>query len=198
MKRYLRLAPSMLVPVAIIGSLLFASGRTTVNAAPTPPVTPVLVTNTTSQPVPTAAQGTTAVSDVDGPGRQPFTYYATLTFSPGFAAAGALDPQPFTVPAGKRLVIEFASAYAQIPGGQNVIFARIDTSQATAEKIYLTMEHSATFLQAGNPVEGFVSTHPVFTVLEPNTFVSPLAARDSGTGTGFLQIHIAGHYVDIP
>jgi hypothetical protein len=229
MKRYLRLVPSLLVPIAII-ALLLASGRSTVTAAPTPPTTPVLVTNTTSQPVPTAAQGTTSVSgtvgisgtptvglaagsqvaitnaltspvptrDVDGPAMQPFNYYATLDFSPGFAAAGALDPQPFTVPPGKRLIIEFVSAFAQVPGGQHVIFGRIDTSQATANLIYLTMEHSATFFQAGNPVEGFVSTHPIFTVLEPNTQVSPTAARDSGTGAGFLQVHIAGHYVDIP
>lgn len=60
------------------------------------------------------------------------------------------------------------------------------------------MEHSGTFVQAGNPVEGSVSTHPIFTVLEPNTQVGATAARDSGTGDGFLQVHIAGHYVNIP
>lgn len=79
-----------------------------------------------------------------------------------------------------------------------MLFGRIDTSQATANLIYLTMEHSGTFVQAGNPVEGSVSTHPIFTVLEPNTQVGATAARDSGTGDGFLQVHIAGHYVNIP
>jgi hypothetical protein len=223
MTRYLRLVPSILVPVAVV-AMLIPSSRTTVSAAPTPPVTPVLVTNSTAQPVPTVVQGTTAVSitgtptvslangsqvaitntvtspvlirDVDGPAAQPFNYWDNDgQFTAGFLAANAGAPAAFTVPSGKRLVIEFVSAFAQIPGGQNIVFGRIDT---TGQSIYLTMTHTGTFFQAGEQVEGFVTTQRTFTVLEPGTQVFPTAARDSGTGNGLFQVQIAGYYVDVP
>ena len=227
MKRYLRLVPSVVLPAAAVAMLL-PSSRTAVSAAPTPPVTPVLVTNTTGQPVPTVAQGTTEVSgsvgisgtptvnlasgsqvaitntltspvltrDVDGPATEPFNYFGNMgQFSSGYAFANAGAPAAFTVPSGKRLVIEFVSAFAQIPGGQKIVFGRIDT---TGQSIYLTMTHTGSYLQAGQTVEGFVSTQRIFAVLEPGTQVFPTAFRDSGTGDGIFQIQIAGHYVNVP
>ncbi len=227
MKRYLRFVPSILVPVAA-AAMLLPSSHTTVSASPTPPVTPVLVTNTTDQPVPTVAQGTTQVSgsvgitgtptvnlasgaqvalantltnpvltrDVDGPAAQPFSYFdLSGQFTSGYAFANAGAGAAFTVPAGKRLVIEFVSAFAQIPGGQNIVFGRIDTTGG--QWVFVPMTHTGSYFQAGDPVEGFVASQRMFTVLEPGTQVSPTAFRDSGTGSGIFQIQIAGHYVNV-
>ncbi|HTI41629.1 MAG TPA: hypothetical protein VL693_07365 [Vicinamibacterales bacterium] len=223
MKRSLRLSLSILVPAAVL-AILLPSSRTTVSAAPTPPVTPVLVTNTTDQPVPTVAQGTTAVSgnvgitgtptvglaggsqvtiantspllirDFDRPAAQPFNYFdGDGAFVPGFTAANP-GGIAFTVPSGKRLVIEFVSMFAQIPQGQNIVFGRVDT---TGQFIYLPMTHTGTFTQAGEQVEGFVGSQRMFVVLEPGTQVDPTAARDSGSGSGLFQVQIAGYYVNV-
>ena len=90
--------------------------------APPPTVPPpqnVKVINTPEQPVPVT--GTVSVSnlggsplpvqDVDSPGRQPVTAEGSCSDS------GCTDTV-YTVPAGKRLVVEYASITATIPPGK--------------------------------------------------------------------------------
>src|SRR5437899_6396572 len=78
-------------------------------AAPSP--TNVNVVNTTASPVP--------VRDVDNPARQPFQAEAVGGFADGASTTG--DITIGAVPAGKRLVIEYVSAFGRMLPTQKVI-----------------------------------------------------------------------------
>lgn len=203
--------------VILIGAVVFSSSITARSQAK---ASNVNVVNTASNPVPTVAQGTTSIAgnvsvtntptvnlasgatvginndasrpvpiqDVDRPTAQPFKQTSQLTFDPGFALA--MGGQ-FSVPAGKRLVIECVTVIAEVPLGQNVLYARIVNA---GNALILTLTHPGNYA-AG---EVFVGTHRVFAVLEPGTQVQPSAFRDSGTAGGTMSMLISGYLVDVP
>lgn len=143
------IATSCLVAMYILGSI-------PVDGAPAP--NQVTVANTSANPVPTVAQGTTTVGgtvnignsptvgispsantvqignttntpvlvrDVDSnAARQPFQATTNLVFTSGFNNQGAFIA---SVPAGKRLVIEYVSMVLLLPTGQKPSQAEIVT-----------------------------------------------------------------------
>jgi hypothetical protein len=124
----------------LIGSLVLG-GAFAGHAAPDLPPQNVNVINTTSNPVPTQAVGTTtvagnvnianqptvkvgntaaapvAVRDVDNPGRHPFQFFATFSKSGG----NFISDNQIAVPSGKRLVIETITLQAWVPAGQKLL-----------------------------------------------------------------------------
>jgi hypothetical protein len=94
--------------VLIMMQVLVTGRYTTSRGATDPPVT---VINTPAQPVP--------VRDVDNPARQPFQT-STSSLTNAFNAQG-FGLTLTTVPAGKRLVIEFVSAACSPTGGGGVV-----------------------------------------------------------------------------
>lgn len=152
----------------------------------------VLVVNSSSQAVP--------LRDVDRPTAQPFNHKAPLKWHPGFAFANADSSgilETFTVPDGKRLVIEFVSLQIVMPPGDNVLFARLGT-RSTVPTVTLTVTHAGTDFQNN---EAFTATHRVFTILEPGTVVEPTAfckgtcTTSTASQGGF--IFISGYLVDV-
>jgi hypothetical protein len=83
------------------------------------PTKPVLVVNSPSEPVPVTGAVSVSnlgdsplpVRDVDSPGRQPVTAEGSCS---GSGCTGTV----YTVPAGKRLIVEYASITANIPAGK--------------------------------------------------------------------------------
>ena len=63
------------------------------------------------------AQFSTPIHDVDNAARQPVQFVVDLGFSDG--SSNSFSFFPFTVPAGKRLVIETISAEILVPVGQH-------------------------------------------------------------------------------
>jgi hypothetical protein len=124
----------------LIGSLVLG-GALAGHAAPDLPPQNVNVVNTTSNPVPTQAVGTTSVAgnvsvvnqptvkignnaatpvlvrDLDNPARHPFQFYATFSKTGG----NFLTDNQIAVPAGKRLVIETVTVQAYVPAGQKLL-----------------------------------------------------------------------------
>lgn len=92
--------------------------------------TPVTVTNPTAQPIPVKDQFNGAL--------QPVTFYADLTLY-----TQNMSPKPvYTVPDGKRLVIESCSAFAMSNShGSFPVYFRIRTSAAN--------QYGSTYLPAG-------------------------------------------------
>jgi hypothetical protein len=202
----------LLLTLCVIGLVMLQYGRNTVKAAPAPQLTPVIVTNggaDQSSPVPVSGSvsitGTPTVSlandatspwlvrDVDRPAAQPFNYYATLTWAPSFLFANADKSQTFTVPAGKRLVIEFVSLQSAVPSTDKVIFARLDT---TASSLVLSLTDAGA---DGNGNEIFTATQRVFSILDPTTTVTPTAyCANSGTGCvgSKVLISVSGYLVN--
>lgn len=134
-KLMVALATGVLIGSFVLGSV-FAG-----HAAPDLPPQNVNVVNTTSNPVPTQAVGTTAVSgnvsvvnqptvkigntvaapvavrDVDNPARHPFQFFATFAKTGG----NLIVDNQIAVPSGKRLVIETVTLQAFVPAGQKLL-----------------------------------------------------------------------------
>jgi hypothetical protein len=98
-------------------------------------------------------------------------------------------------------VIESATVQLNVPLGQNVLFARIDTNLCPSAcfSLVLTLTHPGTAPVTGGQLgEIFTGTHRVFAVFEPGTVVKPTAVRNSGTGTGDVFMSISGYLVNVP
>jgi hypothetical protein len=145
----------LLAGLTALALTIFPLAPATMSAAPTPPPQPVFVTNTAAQAIPTAAQGTTAVSgtvnigtmpavtltsgakvrDADNPARQtPIVGESPMSGAANQSGCtdsgdGSCLTGLFQVPSGKRLVLEYASMAACMPEGQvALMFVRIADS----------------------------------------------------------------------
>jgi hypothetical protein len=98
----------LLVGSAILGATVFREQAARAAAA----ILPVKVTNTAAEPVPVVLGGTAAVEVADQ--REPFEKRLDADADGGFFSSTA----GFTVPEGKRLVVEFISVDVRLPKGQ--------------------------------------------------------------------------------
>ena len=171
------------------------SGPWTVGVSGTPTVA-LSASSTVSLASGAAVQiGNTATSpalvrDVDRPTAQPVRAILSSTFQPNFGTTTTFN-STFTVPFGKRLVIEFVTVNISLPNSQQAQFARLDT---TGFNQYITLT------AMGNDSGGrasFVATHRIFVILEPGTVVEAFAVRNSGTESGTVTMSISGYLVDI-
>lgn len=184
----------------------------------------VRVVNLSSQPVPTAAQGTTAIAgavsisntptvnfgpnnqvqlpytlnnplpvrDAD-PARQPFQNSASDTQEPG--TNGSLITIA-TVPVGKRLVIEFLSASAQMPPGQHLVVCQINTIAPP----FGGLTHELLINEQPNFVNGdalFRASQQVRLYADPGSNVRALMTRDSSAGQALFLATLSGYLVDV-
>jgi hypothetical protein len=218
------------------GYLLTASGFTALVAGlmlTSPPagevvaqkIDDVRVVNLSSQPVPTAAQGTTAISgavsisniptvnlgtgntvqlaytpnnplpvrDAD-PARQPFQNWASDTQADGTNGSTITIA---TVPAGKRLVIEFLSAVAQMPAGQHLVVCQINTIAPP----FGGLTHELLINQQPAFVNGdalFRASQQVRLYADPGSQVRALMTRDSSQGQALFLATLSGYLVDVP
>jgi hypothetical protein len=205
-----------------------------------PPPQDVLVVNTPSQPVPTAAQGTTAVTgnvgitgtpnvnvtnsptvqaQQSGPwtvgisgtptvniGNSPTVQVASSASNPVFVrdVNNAVQPfhitletagvNTFLVPAGKRLVIEDVSGYAQVPTQQRgffIVFTKIAGDVVFTSHI-IPATYSFTYLGA---VDYLIANEQVRIYADPNTLV---VAQTSFNLGGAAFITISGYFVNVP
>jgi hypothetical protein len=118
-KKSLTALVGLLAFVSIVIALVPFVSRGQGNSQNGPPPFDVKVINSPSQPVPVT--GTVSVSnlgsaplpvqDVDSPGRQPVT-------ADGSCSGSGCTATVYTVPAGKRLIVEYASITANIPAGK--------------------------------------------------------------------------------
>jgi hypothetical protein len=149
---------------------------------------PVRVVNAPSQPAQTR--------DVDTPRRQPFHGSATFSFTAGSAfATGVFD---FTVPAGKRAVIEFVSANGSLPSGQQINEAEVVTNMfltggGTGQKRHTVLVNT----QATSVLDRFVISQPILQYADLGTPEIRLN-RGATTGTGAFEASISGHLIDTP
>ena len=204
--------------VAVLVGLLALSGGHTSQAAPG--AQDVNVVNPTDRPVPTRAQGTTAVAGTVQ-AQQGGSWNVAITGTPTFQVGNTADNpvwirdsvptrEPFSqvlsntfaqqgsgligfqVPDGKRLVIEFISGLAEVPAGEKCV-VRI---QAIANSIpynhYLTATYQATFANS----DDFVISQPITMSADPSTTVNLQWTR-SGNGTAAFIFNVSGYLIDV-
>lgn len=152
----------------------------------------VTISNTTANPVPVNVQNQVGTKSADNPDFQPFdTSHSNST--------GNSDQLTFSfdVPAGKRLVIEFVTAYASVPPGQNIWFLTVQTTTpdgATAHYIPVVAQGADV---GGN--SRFSAAQQTKMFAEAGTdHVGVAIARNSSTGSMSAGCSISGHLIDVP
>ena len=139
-----------------------------------------------------SASSVSEVRDVDNPARQPFQRELNFTV----AAGKAFERSSFVVAeAKKRLVIEHASAFIDLPGGQRVVNISIETTLSG-----LTANHILVAFAQGtvNGFDGFSASQQTRLYADPGTLVSAVVARNSISGNAPVAATISGYFVDIP
>ena len=202
----------------LAGSLAF-SGSHASQAAPADK--DVVVVNTSANPVPVQVQGTPNVNiakmptigidtsrntvqvgnttaspvlvrDVDNPARQPFQAGVNVTLNQPTAA---FVQTVAIVPAGKRLVIEYVSAIADVPVDQKVVISvlcqNLSASRAVSHVFPVTPQ--GTF---PGPIDRLVASESTRIYVEPEDSVNFIVNRNSAAGTANCLFSISGYLVD--
>ena len=134
------------------------------------------------------------VRDVDNPAQQPFQRELDAHFTPGSSSA----TDSLTVPAGKRLVIEFASETVNLPTGQHM-WLRIQTT-ANGSTNQFTLMPSLVCPCGADSSDFLAGNQQVRLYADPGTTVSIVAnllLSTANTNTG-ADVVMSGHYVNIP
>ena len=144
---------------------------------------PVLVVNNPAEPVP--------VLDVENPALAPFQEsQVNVPFDSGQLGVDV----NFVVPAGERLVIEFASGTALLAQG------RVTAVQLVTVVNGVVAAHNLTFSSTG-PAGGFpisyTANQQMRLYADPGTTVAFRVQRDIG-GAGVVHAAISGYLVNVP
>jgi hypothetical protein len=149
----------------------------------------VQVINTEAAPVQT--------QDVDNPAFQPFQLSQILTFPVGLLGSNA----DFTVPAGKRLVIEFVSFQLTMPSGQKPTFNFItidNPGQATVTFSFPMLSEFNAGIIGGVNSDVFIGTSLTRLYANPGSKVTLSVRRNAVIETGLATVSLAGYYVNVP
>jgi hypothetical protein len=131
-----------------------------------------------------------STTTADDPGRQAFGLSPTVFFDPSSTVAF----YRFSVPEGKRLVIEFASEYARLPVGQRLVTARIFVHLNGGIAFY-----DLTPVFVGTDVldeDVSVASHDVTIYADGGAEVTLQGERSTSGGGGVLFVSASGHLID--
>jgi hypothetical protein len=146
--------------------------------------TPVTVVNGTSQPIPVKGELVSAATEA---------YQVTM-----FGSINPGEKQPnvwFSVPVGKRLVVEHVSVLTVVPSGQ-VVIVRVGPPGGNIFQHRLVLSPIGAF---GGGLDWFVASQPIRMYV--NGAVQALfveVMRNSGTGYGSIEASVSGYLVDAP
>jgi hypothetical protein len=184
------------VTVTLIGALALMTPRTGHTQKGSPPGPDVRIINKTTEPVPVTLQGTTQIDtsspipirDVANPALQPYRAGGEVELLDGKDLGFASFPD--AVPQGKRLVIDFVTATANLPTGQR---AGLDiTDDGIQWPIAFTQVNLVDKVQ-------MTATQAVQIILEPGETPGIRCTRDGGrSGFALVEVRVSGHYVDLP
>jgi hypothetical protein len=168
-----------------------------------PPTTPVIVTNTSSNPVPTTTVGTASVSgsvgitnpasspvpvqDVEVAARIPLKLSGSVFLNVGeFEDAGS---NFYTVPAGKRLVIEsmFAASF-QVPTGQRLV--QVALGQLSDNSYSIPVQYQGT---DDTGYEHFYGTFTGKLFFNAGAQLRVIATRSSSAGEASANVQVIGY-----
>jgi hypothetical protein len=189
------------IAIVLFIATTLASNGTVRTVAQT--VSEVIVKNTTSNPVPVKAVGTTSVkvtNPVTAPvwtrdvneARQPVQHTCSLNLNPGTRFG---ECELYTVPAGKRLVIEYVSGDGYVPVDQHLVAVRVYTTVG-----FSTISHAV------NPKwQGHAAPYSYYTVGELTRIyadagfkITVQALRSDPDQWGIWSASLSGYLVNVP
>jgi hypothetical protein len=204
MKKLRQYSMALVATTGLVTIVLLVTGWGSAVAAQ---VTSVFITNNgASQAVPVHEQGTASVSVAntvptkasDNPALQPVEQTEAFTLASGESGGGGTV---YTVPGGKRLVIETASVVAQLPTTQqavaNLLINLAGATGHTGPGIGVFVIPMALQFDNGSGAvsNGALGSHMY---ADAGTTVDVSIGRSDGTGTGTFTVAIAGYLVNTP
>jgi hypothetical protein len=179
---------SILAAAAWVGTVFGAHAQ----PAAVGPTKPVLIVNPPSEPVP--VEGSLGVTDLDNPAFQPFQHAALAIIQPGFSGGSAT----FTVPAGKRLVIEYVSFNIPLTNGQSVLGVSVEVENSNANQIPIGHEIPVLYTVADSTLLRSIGASATRLYADPGSTVRIRAARSGSTGQDIAPVNVSGYFVDLP
>jgi hypothetical protein len=131
----------------------------------------------------------TPVCEVNNPDLQPFQERVEVSLPPTFGGENGF----VTVPAGKRLVIEYISGQAFLPTGQKALFSVIVSLQGQTTGTWHFLESTAVGAFGGE--DCFQCGRPVRLYADAGTTVMLRTDRDLTVGTGISRMTLSGHLI---
>jgi hypothetical protein len=111
---------------------------------------------------------------------------------------GRNNTSSFTVPGGKRLVIEYVSASGNVPFGQNLLFA-LKTCVNDSCAVHFLVPSRFTFARVTTPDGELIRTRQWMRVYADGGTEVMVSARRSGNwGGGSATLSISGYLVELP
>ena len=138
--------------------------------------------HTAGGPIPVNVANTVPTTDLDSPDQQPFQY----TLSPSSITSNSATDS-YTVPAGKRVVIDYYSAQlTQYPaGGYGYLY------------LITTVGGNTSYYKILPPQSTTVPTNQLTKIYaDPGTAISALVVQSSGSSSG-ANVNLSGHYVTV-
>lgn len=171
------------VTLALLGTILLAAGVSAEEAEKGRRPTDVRVINGPDQAVP--------VRNVEREVRQPFQRQFALDWQDGVDLAEA----EYQVPAGKRLVVEYASFWAYLPPNGQTVFVRIVTSVSGSQAFHtIALQKREDY----GVLKQFDGAHLVHLHADPGSTVRVSAGRLPFTGLANAGLTLSGYLVDVP
>jgi hypothetical protein len=166
------------------GTSVGVNGTVNANVTNTPNV------NVTGLPAVQLAQGT-VVGTVNASAVQPMQATVTVHLDAG-TNFGALDA--FSVPPGKRFVLEEFSGGVDLPAGEKAIFARVELAQQLVF-VFSPVSFGGTDTMGRDT---FQWNQLCRADANPGERLRVLIVRDSLTGDGIGVLTVSGYLVDLP
>jgi hypothetical protein len=155
----------------------------------------VTVNNTQAQAVPVREQnldstGRIRVTSTDDPGRMAFAFFKNESFNSGDDSHFA----SFTVPDGKRLVIESVSIQGALDAGQVLVSAAVQAHVNGQLEDYIMAPAFTGTSSSGRDVYAVSQATTLYA--DGGTDVKLFGARNTFSGSGILNVSVAGHLID--
>jgi len=203
-----KLALIGLVVVAVLINL-GGAGRVIADA-----VKDVIVANTAAHPIPTTVQGVVAgsvevtntpsvnvaslptvlVQSRDEPARQPFQHFGSFQIQdPAFGGSDS-----FTVPNGKRLVLEYAAIRSNILTASPNKIVSFSISNQGGGSIGGFGFVPQTTINSAFDTTGFISAEQIRGYCDPGTSVTVSGIRNTGNGSDTVSYTLIGYLIDVP
>ena len=164
-----------------LGTLLLGNGADADTRRPRPH--DVRVVNDSDEAVP--------VREIGHETREPFHRQFALDWPDGTD----LSTATYSVPAGKRLVVEYASAWAYLPPAGQTMFVRITTTVGGSEAFHtLALQKREDY----GVLKQFEGAHLVRLYADPATTVHVAAGRQPGADMASCTVTLSGYLVDVP
>ena len=139
------------------------------------------------------AQFSSPIHDVDNAARQPVQFGAEVIFTDTDFSASFSGT--FTVPAGKRLVIESVDGQISVPTGEQFLAKIFTTASGVASGHALPFTSKVNF----GSFDVYATAVSTRFYADPGTKVFYLVDRNSGAGgSGPTEIEFSGYLVNLP